>query len=124
MFNSLTQQLTRQDICYYAAYVAVRPDHAWRLISFPYAKSAYATEDTEFMHIDLDIEEYLATGQGGSDVQGSVSFTDENEANCSVLLPKMHQRHNLQAWDHVKANPTAQLSGPPPQFILGCGIGN
>lgn len=112
MFHSLTQQLTRQDICYYAAYVAVRPDHAWRLTSFPYTKSS-ASEDTEFMHIDLDIEEYLATGEGGSEIKGSVSFTDEDQENCAVLLPKMHQRHILQGWwEHVKANPTAQTSGP------------
>ncbi|KAJ5740169.1 hypothetical protein N7493_000041 [Penicillium malachiteum] len=36
MWFSLVQQLVRQDPAYYALYVFFRPDHAWRLISFPY----------------------------------------------------------------------------------------
>lgn len=111
MFQSLTQQLTRQDVCYYAAYVAVRPDHAWRLISFPYyTKSAYPSEDTSFIHIDLNIGDFLETGRGGNAVQGSVSFTDEDEDNCSVVLPKIH--HHLQGWwDKLNADQRKQISG-------------
>ncbi|KAJ5658065.1 uncharacterized protein N7484_001714 [Penicillium longicatenatum] len=105
------EQLTRQDVCYYAVYVAIRPDHAWRLISFPYyTKSAYPTEDTEFIHIDLNIGDFLATGRGGNAVQGSVSFTDEDEDNCSIVLPKI--QHHLQGWwDKITADPAKQVSG-------------
>jgi hypothetical protein len=111
MFQSLTQQLTRQDVCYYAAYVAVRPDHAWRLISFPYyTKSAYPTEDTSFVHIDLNIGDFLETGRGGNAVQGSVSFTDEDDENCSVVLPKIH--HHLRGWwDKLNTDQRKQISG-------------
>ncbi|OQD94634.1 hypothetical protein PENVUL_c134G06290 [Penicillium vulpinum] len=93
MFQSLTQQLGRQDVCYYAAYVAVRPDYAWKLISFPYyTKSAYLGENTAFTYIDLNIGDYLATGRGGSAVQGSLSFTDKDKENCTIILPKIHLR--------------------------------
>ncbi|KAJ5217659.1 uncharacterized protein N7469_011284 [Penicillium citrinum] len=113
MFHSLAQQLTRQDVCYYAAYVAARPDHAWRLISFPYyTKSAYPGEDTEFIHIDLAIGDYLATGRGGYALQGSVSFTDEDEDNCSIVLPMLHKREILQRyWDMIKDDPDASVTG-------------
>ncbi|KAJ5986731.1 hypothetical protein N7451_011096 [Penicillium sp. IBT 35674x] len=111
MFQSVTQQLIRQDVCYYAVYVGVRPDHAWRLISFPYyTKSAYPTEDTSFIHIDLNIEDFLQTGRGGNAVQGSVSFTDEDEENCSVVLPRIH--HHLQGWwDKLDTDQRKQISG-------------
>src|SRR5277367_2618757 len=36
MFYSLIQQLLRQDPVWYAFMVAARPDHSWRLISYPY----------------------------------------------------------------------------------------
>ncbi|KAJ5795081.1 hypothetical protein N7457_001680 [Penicillium paradoxum] len=111
MFQSLTQQLIRQDVSYYAAYVAVRPDHAWRLMSFPYyTKSAYPGEDTGFTHIDLNIGDYLATGRGGNAVQGSVSFTDEDRDNCTIILPKMHL-YLREWWSKISSHPDAQTSG-------------
>ncbi|KAJ9481738.1 hypothetical protein VN97_g11728 [Penicillium thymicola] len=110
MFQSLTQQLTRQDVCYYAAYVAIRPDHAWRLMSFPYyAKSAYPGEETGFTHFDLNIGDYLATGRGGNAVQGSVSFTDEDRDNCTIILPRMHL-HLREWWSRIEAHPDIQAS--------------
>ena len=113
MFQSLTQQLVRQDISYYAVYVAARPDHAWRLISFPYyTKSVYPGEDTKFLHVDMNIDDYLATGRGGNALQGSVTFTDEDEENCTVVLPKMHRREILQQWwDKVSTSPEKAVSG-------------
>lgn len=36
MVHSLVQQLIRQDICYYMFHVFYRPDHSYRLVSFPY----------------------------------------------------------------------------------------
>ncbi|KAJ5630033.1 hypothetical protein N7528_003690 [Penicillium herquei] len=111
MFHSLTQQLVRQDICYYAAYVAIRPDHAWRLISFPYyTKSAYPGEDTAFVHIDLSIGDCIATGRGANAVQGSVSFTDEDKENCSVVLPGIH-KHLERWWEIISTSSKSQVSG-------------
>lgn len=111
MFQSLTQQLVRQDVCYYAAYVAIRPDHAWRLMAFPYyTKSAYPGEATGFTHIDLNIGDFLATGRGGNAVQGSVSFTDEDSENCTIVLRKMHL-HLEEWWSKISSHPEAQTSG-------------
>lgn len=43
MWFSIVQQIARQDLGYYLAYVWFRPDHAWRLVSFPwFAKSTKA----------------------------------------------------------------------------------
>lgn len=39
MIYSLVQQVMRQDPFYYRHYVLLRPDHEWRLISYPYYTS-------------------------------------------------------------------------------------
>lgn len=81
MLQSMSQQPTRQYVCY-AAYVGVSPDHPWRFISFPsYTKSAYSGGYTTLTYIDLNIGDSLATNGGGNAVQGSVSFTEEDDDN-------------------------------------------
>lgn len=80
MLQSMSQQPTRQDVCY-AAYVGVSPDHPWRLISYPsYTKSAYPGQYNTLTYIDLNIGDSLSTNGGGNAVQGSVSFTDEDDS--------------------------------------------
>ena len=92
MWHSLGQQLIRQDISYYMCYIYFRPDHAYQLISFPYyTKSTQAGEKTFFRHIDINIDDYVQTGRGGSILQGSVSLTDEDDKNCTEILPGIHR---------------------------------
>ncbi|KAJ5963048.1 hypothetical protein N7481_001458 [Penicillium waksmanii] len=99
MWHSNIQQLIRQDLSYYMAYVFFRPDHAWRLISHPYyIKSTQAGEHTEFRHLDINIQDYLDSQRGSSLLQGSVSFTQEDEQNCTVLLKGMHKTERLAKW--------------------------
>jgi hypothetical protein len=97
MFYSIGQQLMRQDPMYYAAYAALRPDKQWRLVSYPYyAKFAVKGDNTYFRHIDLNIPELLAKARGSGMIQGSISLDDEDESNCTVILPGMH--HKLPEW--------------------------
>ncbi|KZF18793.1 hypothetical protein L228DRAFT_215835 [Xylona heveae TC161] len=97
MFHSLAQQLMRQDPVYYALYCALRPDQAWRLISYPYyTKYARQNDSTYFRHIDINIPRWIETGVGGNLIQGSMSLDDEDELNTTELLMGMH--HHLHTW--------------------------
>lgn len=47
MLHSLIQQLVRQDLAVYCLTVTLRPDHAWRLISYPcFLQSMLPEEDS------------------------------------------------------------------------------
>lgn len=92
MVHSLTQQIVRGDLTYYAVYVCMRPDLNRRLVSYPYyAKFATLGDTTAFRHIDLNVPKYLKTGKGGNIIQGSVSFDNETERNCTEIFPGFHQ---------------------------------
>jgi hypothetical protein len=99
MWHSLIQQLVRQDPAYYMLYVFFRPDHAWRLVSYPYyAKNTLPNEQTAFRHIDLNVRDFCDSGRGENILQGSMSLTDEDNANCTEFLPGMHKKDRLDAW--------------------------
>ncbi|KAH0562000.1 hypothetical protein GP486_003294 [Trichoglossum hirsutum] len=68
MYYSLVQQLARQDPVWYALTVAARPDKHWRLASYPYITkdTGAGGEATGFLHMDFDLESFLADGRGGS----------------------------------------------------------
>ncbi|MCJ1270703.1 hypothetical protein MMC22_010600 [Lobaria immixta] len=60
MLYSLGQQVMRQDPLYYRLYVLLRPDHQWRLVSYPYyAKYDISGDSTAFTHIDINIPRAL-----------------------------------------------------------------
>jgi hypothetical protein len=92
MWFSLVQQMVRQDPAYYAFYVLCRPDHAWKLVSFPYyAKRTYPGERTFFRHIDVNITDFVRSGRGENALQGSLALSDEDSRNCTELLLGMHR---------------------------------
>ena len=94
---SLSQQLMRQDIGYWLAYMLFRPDSAGWLISYPYyTKSQHAKDTTGFMHIDLNIPGMVNDQRGINQIQGSLSLDDEDSNDCTILVPKMHT--HLAAW--------------------------
>jgi hypothetical protein len=99
MYHSGIQQLLRQDPEYYRLYVALRPDHHWRLMTYPYyAKLSQAGDSTFFRHIDLNITQYLIDGRGGAMIQGSVSLDDETLTMCTEMLLGMHLPGKIQEW--------------------------
>jgi hypothetical protein len=99
MFHSIGQQLMRTDPLYYCLYVLLRPDHATRLISYPYyTKRAVEGDNTAFKHIDVNIHQLAHNGRGFNQLQGSVSLDDETEKNCTIILPGMHDREKLKRW--------------------------
>lgn len=94
---SLVQQVMRQDPFYYRHYVLLRPDHDWRLISYPYyTKYTVPGDSTAFSHIDINITRALDEGRGVAMIQGSVSVDDEDDQNCTKILPTMHKQ--LRPW--------------------------
>jgi len=97
MFYSLTQQLIRQDPVLYAWIVAARPDHCWRLITYPYiAKYALKGNRTGFLHLDLNIPDYIDFGRGGNIISSSISLDGEDHDGCTLVVPGFH-RH-IQSW--------------------------
>jgi len=97
MFYGLTQQLLRQDPVWYALMVAARPDHCWRLISYPYiAKYAVQGHRTGFLHLDLNMKEYIISGHGANILSSSISLDPEVEKSCTLVVPGFH--HHIQQW--------------------------
>nr|KMM73072.1 hypothetical protein CPAG_09361 [Coccidioides posadasii RMSCC 3488] len=55
MYHSIGQQLMRQDPAHY-----LWPDHAWKLVSYPYyAKYAKPGDKTGFCHIDVNVADTI-----------------------------------------------------------------
>jgi len=97
MLYSIGQQLMRQDPLYYMLYASLRPDKQWRLVTYPYyAKYAVEGDLTYFRHLDLNIPQLIANGRGACMIQGSVSLDEEDETNCTVLIPGI--QHKLGEW--------------------------
>ena len=93
---STLQTMVCTDLTYYASYVMLRGDGAHKLMSYPYyMKYAKKDDATHFRHIDLNVPD-LIKGRGAHQIQGSVSFTLEDETNCTEMLLGMHK--HLQAW--------------------------
>jgi hypothetical protein len=100
MYYSLIQQLCRQDPAWYALQVAARPDHAWRLISYAYiGKAPHLDEKTGFVHFDIDCDQYMVDGTGGSLLSSSVSFLPESLSSCTVVVPGFH--NHFKTWYHI-----------------------
>lgn len=92
-FYSLTQQLIRQDPVYWMLYCLLRPDHHWRLVSYPYYTKYAVLADgksTYFRHIDLNIDRATADGHGTNLIQGSVSLDDEFPDGGTEMLLGLH----------------------------------
>jgi hypothetical protein len=107
MYYSLTQQIIRQDLGYYCINAALRPDNAWRLISYPYyTKDTQPGENTGFLHLDIGISELLRSGCGQNLIQSAISLDDEDTENCTVILPGMHRDQKLaELWSlHTQAS--------------------
>jgi len=96
---TIGQQIMRTSVEYFLVYMALRPDHCYRLISYPYYEklarfSAYSK--TAFRHIDIDINRLADDNRGGNMIQGSLSLTNETANVATIVLPKMH--HHIDEW--------------------------
>ena len=110
MFHSLIQQVLRQDVVAYAIMVAARPDNRWRLTSYPYtAKYSLPGTRTGFLHLDLNLQDYFKTGRGGNMLTSSVSLDDEDDDNCTLVVPGFH-RH-IQEWHRRRIDRRDDSSG-------------
>jgi hypothetical protein len=97
MFYSLIQQLVRQDPVWYALIVAARPDHNYRLIYYPYiAKDSDQDERTGFLHLDLNVREFITAGHGANLLSTSLSLDQEDPDTCTIVVPGFH--HHIHLW--------------------------
>ena len=112
MVYSITQQLIRQDLAYYMAYVALRPNRSPRLVAYPYyTKYVQNGDSTVFRHININIPEFLKLGRGGNIIQGSVLLDYETlEGGCTALVLGFY-RHLKSWWQRPKR-------GSPPTYFV------
>jgi hypothetical protein len=97
MFYGIIQQAIRIDPGYYALNVAARPDHQWRLISYPYvAKSTIPGQRTGFLHCDINLDAWNQDGFGKNQLTSSISLDDEDDDNCTVLIEGFTK--HIPAW--------------------------
>jgi hypothetical protein len=97
MFYGIIQQAIRIDPGYYALNVAARPDHQWRLISYPYvAKSTVPLQRTGFLHCDINLDDWNNQGFGRNQLTSSISLDDEDDDNCTVIVEGFSQ--HVPAW--------------------------
>jgi hypothetical protein len=114
MYHSLVQQVVRGDIWYWLLYAMIRKTHTF--VAYPYyTKYAKPGDRTAFKHVDLNLHAAITTGVGAEMIQGSASFTDEDEDNCTLLLlgfhrhvpeyltwRELHRKHStgyIEGWD-------------------------
>lgn len=113
MYHSLIQQLVRGDIGYWLAYAILREET--NLISYPYyTKYTKPGDRTFFRHIDLNISEAVYSRHGVDTIQGSVSFDQEDDENCTELLMGFHNIiDKYQDWrvENGKGDSTGYIEG-------------
>jgi hypothetical protein len=89
MFHSVIQQLMRGDVQYWLLYAMIRKEPY--LVSYPYyTKYTRPGDNTYFRHIDLNIADAARDEHGIRAIQGSVSWNNENDANCTEMLDGFH----------------------------------
>ncbi|MCJ1396607.1 hypothetical protein MMC18_009498 [Xylographa bjoerkii] len=119
MFFSLTQQVIRQDLGYWAIYACLRPDRNPRLVSYPYyAKYTIPGDFTFFRHIDMNVRMYLENEHGKNIIQGSISLDDENEEGCTEIVPGFH-KNIAHWWEAVCSRATAAGGKAPDGPVTG-----
>lgn len=97
MYYSLTQQIIRQDLGYWALCASLRSDGNPRMVLHPYyTKHVVDRDSTFFRHLDLNVPRYLEFGWGKNAIQGSLSLDDEAPGNCTEIIPGFH--HHLRQW--------------------------
>jgi hypothetical protein len=103
MMYSLVQQMVRQDPGYYAVNASCRSEPHWRLITYPYVtKDSEEGQQLGFLHVDINVCEYVKHGTGRDQLTSSVSLDDETADGCTVLVPRFH--HRCKEWvERVRA---------------------
>ena len=99
-YYGILQQAFRMDPGYYLMNVAARPSHQTKLISYPYvAKETFVGESTGFLHMDINLDKYFSSQLGRNQLTSSVSLDDEDDQNCTVLVPGFMK--HAQAWNEL-----------------------
>ena len=93
----------RQNIAYWTSYTCLRPNRKQKLISYFYYVKYVVTENRIFFrHINMNVEKYLETEHGANIIQESVSFDDETEDDCTIIVFDFHRNIKIW-WERVQA---------------------
>ena len=89
------QQIARQDPGYYA-FMAITSGNLWQISFLYYLKATLPGDRIAFQHIDLNVKRFLECGRGLNRIQTSLTLTQENEENCTFVVPGFHRK--LRQW--------------------------
>ncbi|KAF7195937.1 hypothetical protein HII31_02699 [Pseudocercospora fuligena] len=105
--HGISNQLVRQSLAPWLLTVALRPNHAYDLISVPKpARYHYNNEDLsnfnnlpehETTRLSKNVQE-LVNGVGTSRLRTSASFASEDETDCAQVVEYMHDPDLFTAW--------------------------
>jgi hypothetical protein len=97
----------------YALSVAARPDHNYRLVSYPYiSKDSDDGDRTGFLHLNLNVREFIRAGHGANTLSTSLSLDPEDKDACTLVVPGFH-RH-IHQWHQIRiARGDDYLDRPP-----------
>lgn len=79
-------------------------DRNTNLVSYPYyAKYAHKGDNTFFRHIDVNMKQLASSVRGANMIQGMVSLDNENQDDCTEILPGMHKhiKNGMRSLPHV-----------------------
>ena len=91
MLHSLIQQLVYQDPVLYILIMALRPDHAHRLMVIPYyIQTSRPGDNIVYRHLNVNLDRFIKHSQGNNIVQCAISFENEKAFNCTHVVRGMH----------------------------------
>ena len=97
MYYSLIQQMMYQDPVWYALNAAARPDHNWRLITFPYvAGDKKPVGTTEALHLDLGLEQLVRTQSTASWISSKIALDSDPTDGGIIVVPGFHK--HIEEW--------------------------
>jgi len=98
---SIAQQVFRQDPSYYALYVSLRPDHGFRLISYPYyCGYKRETDSTQFRHINVNPISVRDDQHGKDMIQSSVSL---HPLYCALYVSLLDHGFRLISYPYYRS---------------------
>jgi hypothetical protein len=91
MLHSLIQQLIYQDPALYMLIMALRLDHAHRLIAIPYHTQVSRPGDNiAYRHLNVNLDRLVKHSQGNNVIQCAISFENERTPDCTHIVKGIH----------------------------------
>lgn len=105
------QQLVRQDPAIYCLVVSLRPDHCWRLVSYPTLLNEIGPDDKptkSIVHLAVPVNDKAAGGEVGVFEGDKAGEIDKNRRNILPSLVAVEDDLEAVEWGQHSASKLAQ----------------